>query len=143
MKHRRHNPGDLVVVDGIRGRVVDTSLARRRRERQRRLFMHLGWEEVAEVARALGLPYTMRLWLALKLQTDLGHSKEEGWIKPRRQLLDQIGLPPHSRHVIARLERSGMIEVQRPPGKRVVVRLKPAKERRALTVVAENIDRKE
>jgi hypothetical protein len=66
--------------------------------------------------------HTARLWLAVQLQTKLELPKD-GWIKPRRQFLDQIGLPHSIRDVVARLERAGLIEVQRHPNKRALVRL--------------------
>ena len=56
----------------------------------------------------------MRLWLVLQLQTKLERPKG-GWIKPRKQLLEQVELPRQVRNVIASLERAGLIEVQRQP----------------------------
>ena len=70
----------------------------------------------------LGTDHATRLWLAVQLQAGLDRPRD-GWVKLRPQLLNQIGLPPHSRNVVARLERLGLIEVQRSPGKRASARL--------------------
>ena len=43
--------------------------------------------------------HAARLWLVIQLQTRL-ERPADGWVKPRRQLLDQIELPRSIRDVI-------------------------------------------
>ena len=93
-------PGEFVLADGVLGRVIENSVTRRRHE-----------------CRLRGAPV-----VGDQLQTRL-ERPADGWVKPRRQLLDQIELPHSIRDVIARLERAGLIEVQRRPNKRALVRL--------------------
>src|SRR5215212_1805549 len=115
-------PGDFVLADGILGRVAESSVTRRRRQRRAQRYLHVGWDDLAAAAVRLNTDHATRLWLALRLQTTLEQPRD-GWIKPRRQLLDQIELPPSIRNVVNRLERAGLIEVQRHPNKRALVKL--------------------
>jgi hypothetical protein len=115
-------PGEFVLADGVLGRAVESSVTRHRRERRAKRYLHVRWDETVAAAVRLSTDHAMRLWLVIRLQTTL-EKPEDGWIKPRRQLLDQMELPHRLRDVIIRLERTGLIEVQRPPNKRALVRL--------------------
>jgi hypothetical protein len=70
----------------------------------------------------LNTDHATRLWLIVVLQTRLDRP-DDGWVKPRKQLLDGVGLPHHLRDVIARLERSGAVLVRRRSGKRALLKL--------------------
>ena len=122
MRIVRREPGDLVVIDGIRGRVAGSPAVHRRKGRQTGLFLRVGWEEAATALARMGAPYATRLWMVAQLQTELEHPRD-GWVKPRQQLLAEIGLSSHAHDAVARLEQLGLIEVQRSPGKRSLVRL--------------------
>ena len=123
-------PGEFVLSDGILGRAIEGVVTRRRRERRAKRCLIVGWDETAAALTRVQADHTMRLWLVCQLQTKLEQPKD-GWIRPRRQLLDQVGLPLHVRNVIASLERAGLIEVQRSISKRARVRLTPTTRRGA------------
>ena len=115
-------PGEFVLADGVLGRVVENSVTRRRRERREQRYLDINWDTTAVAMVRMNADHAARLWLVIQLQTRL-ERPADGWVKPRRQLLDQIELPHSIRDVIARLERAGLIEVQRHPNKRALVRL--------------------
>ena len=114
--------GEFVLADGILGRAVEGAVTRRRRARRAQRYLQIGWDDTAAAAVRLNTDHTTRLWLVLQLQTAL-ERPEDGWIKPRRQLLDQIELPHRIRDILIRLERAGLVEVQRQPNKRALVKL--------------------
>ena len=118
-------PGEFVLADGVLGRAVETSVTRRRRERRGQRYLDIGWDVTAAAMVRMNADHAARLWLVIQLQTRL-EQPADGWIKPRRQLLDQIELPHSIRDVVTRLERVGLIEVQRHLNKRALVRLPPA-----------------
>jgi hypothetical protein len=122
-------PGEFVLSDGILGRAVEGTVTRRRRESRAKRYLTINWDETAAAVVRLQTDHATRLWLVLQLQAKLNRHKD-GWIKLRRQLLDQVGLPRHVRNVIASLERAGLIEVQRSPSKRALVRLVTARRER-------------
>ena len=105
-------PGEFVLSEGILGRAVEGIVTRRRRERRAKRCLVVGWDETAAALVRLRVDYPMRLWLVLQLQTKLDQPRD-GWIKPRRHLLDQVELPLHVRNVVTSLEHAGLIEVQR------------------------------
>lgn len=115
-------PGEFVLADGVLGRAIESSVIRRPRGRREQRYLHVNWDITVAAMVRMNADHTARLWLVIQLQTKLERSVD-GWIKPRRQLLDQIELPHSIRDVIVRLERAGLIEVQRQPNKRALVRL--------------------
>jgi hypothetical protein len=99
------------------------SLARVRAKRPRptslpktalsRLYVRMSWHELAEGMAALTMDHGCRLWLLLHWQTRVEKSKG-GWLLPRTYMLEKLGLHgEHYSHVVARLERLGVVEVQR------------------------------
>ena len=110
--------------DEIRGRKVELTWEKRRRERKQRRYLHVAWPYLAHVvAGVFKTEQALCLWLVVVLQSVMERPRD-GWITPRRSFLGEMGLAhKHFDEVVARLECKGLIEVQRRPGKRALLRL--------------------
>ena len=83
----------------------------------------VGW--VAAAAKA-GHPLALPVLLALKYKTD---TLRQPWVKPPATILRLMGVDKDARsRAIAVLERAGLIEVQRRPGRPPLTRLVPWKD---------------
>jgi DNA-binding MarR family transcriptional regulator len=108
-----------------RQKATESSQSLRSRYRQplSKLYLKLSWFELAEAMKALPMDRSSRLWLLLRWQAKVEGSSG-GWLLPQRYMIERLGL--HGKNydvVVDRLERRGLIEVQRRPGKRALVRL--------------------
>jgi hypothetical protein len=100
------------------------SVARHRQERGNKRFLLVGWSRLGALMRAERTTRSTRLLLVLLMQGKLDSVKKcDGWIEPQPGLLADAGLDRnHIGVVVAHLEKSGIIEVERRLGKRSRVR---------------------
>jgi DNA-binding MarR family transcriptional regulator len=80
-----------------------------------RLYFRVQWNRLAEAMNALGTDRATRLWLLLSWQTRVSRTSD-GWVPPQMYMLEKIGLRDgHCNDVVRRLEKLGLVEVQRRP----------------------------
>jgi hypothetical protein len=113
-------PDDELVI-----RRFQTSQVRnRQRERATALFLRIRWGELTSALKQITTDRSTRLWLALVMTRMLDKSGPDDWLVPRQWALRDLGIDgPHYSVALARLERQGVIEVDRRSGKRALVRL--------------------
>jgi hypothetical protein len=88
-----------------------------------RLYVKLPWSTLAEGMQALSTGHDFRLWLLLNWQARV-ETPKDGWLLPRTYMLEKLGLRgANYSHVVERLERSGVVEVQRRGRKKALLRL--------------------
>ena len=88
-----------------------------------RLYIKLSWYQLATGMNALSTDRSTRLWLLLKWQTRV-QGPSYGWVEPTMYMLDALKLSgSHYNLVVNRLEKLGMVEVQRRQSKRPLLRL--------------------
>jgi len=88
-----------------------------------RLYMRISWNELAAGMAVLSMDRCCRLWLLLDWQARVERPKG-GWVIPRAYMLEKIGLRgKHYSEVVSRLERLGVVEVERRVGKKALLRL--------------------
>jgi hypothetical protein len=86
-----------------------------------KLYIKTSWAELTDLMVKAGTDRATRLLMVLRLQSEL---EGWGWITPRACLLADVELVDrHYYEAVSRLERAGLIEVARSPGKRAKVRL--------------------
>jgi hypothetical protein len=88
-----------------------------------RWYIKLSWYEVTKAMHILSTDKATRLRLLMKWQ-DRVEDPDDGWLLPKQQILDASGLNgSHYNLVVTRLEKLGIIEARRRPGKRSLLRL--------------------
>jgi DNA-binding transcriptional ArsR family regulator len=113
-------------VDGLpewKGKRVVTPRQKARAEKRARRFVMVGWGEVASACRVAGTDRATRLLMVLYLHRNLSKNRD-GWIAPEQKDLIAIGIGDSNLSKdVAKLEALGLVEVQRRPGKRPLLRL--------------------
>jgi hypothetical protein len=108
--------------DDLRIRRVVTT-AQRRRAKRAQMFLRVPWSQLAEEMRAVGTDRATRLLAVLHLQNALDEPRD-GWVKLRPSLLKAVGLADDNfNRAVARLERGGLVKVEKRAGKRPLLRL--------------------
>ena len=114
-------------VDGLpawKGRKVVPEWRKRRTAKRGRRFVMVEWGQLAPALRALGTDRATRLFLVLHLLRRLLCAKRTGWVELVRHDLEAAGLADgHLTRAVVKLEALGLVEVQRRPGKRPLLRL--------------------
>jgi hypothetical protein len=111
----------------IRGRSIEPEWRKKRAARRARRFVMVSWEDLTVVARTLGMDRASRLFFLLCLRNKLTRTRSaDGWIELALHDLAALDLADRNLgRVVARLERVGLVEVQRRSGKRPLLRLVP------------------
>jgi hypothetical protein len=109
----------------IKGRKITPEWRKRRAAKRTRRFVIADWGWLAPALRTIRSDRPTRLLLVLCLHAKLQRvAARGGWIELVRHDLDAAGLLDGNLYkVVARLETLGLIDVQRRPGKRPLVRL--------------------
>jgi hypothetical protein len=115
-------------VDGLpewKGRRVITEREKARTTKRARRFVMVGWGELVPIMVRLKFTRASRLLFVLLLHRNLqrvGH--RDGWVRLERKDLASVGLADSNlTKAVAKLETAGLVEVQRRPGKRPLIRL--------------------
>jgi hypothetical protein len=106
-----------------RRRQIEKDKAKRRKEQTlSRWYFRLSWYDLAKDMRLLATDKATRLLFVVRWQTRV-EKPRGGWVLPKQQLLDALELSgKHHHRAVDRLERLGMVEVQRRSGKRPLLR---------------------
>jgi hypothetical protein len=114
----------------IRGCKVEPEWRKRRKAKRDRVFVVASWSELMPALQALGTDQATKLYLVLLLQRKLQRTRRaDGWIELIRHRLVAVGLANNNlSKAVAKLEKAGLVEVQRRPGKRPLLRLAPKAE---------------
>ena len=120
--------GKLNPVDGLpewKGRRVITERQRLRAERRARRFVMVEWGELVAIMTKLGLVRHVRLTFVLLLHRKMQATQtNDGWVELKRADLVDVGLADSNfSKATFQLEALGLVEVQRRPGKRPLLRL--------------------
>jgi hypothetical protein len=84
----------------------------------------MSWHELAAGLTALSVDRCFRLWLLLHWQARVEKSKD-GWLLPKMHMLEKLELRGKRYHeIVDRLERLGLVEVERRGRKRALLRLR-------------------
>jgi hypothetical protein len=113
----------------IKGRKVEPEWRKRRKAKRARRFVMVEWGELARTLQIAGVNRTGRLLMVLYLHARLGSVQANGgWINPALHDLQAVGLGDGNlNRDVTQLEAAGLVEVQRRPGKRPLLRLIPQK----------------
>jgi hypothetical protein len=119
---------ELNPVDGLpewKGRVVVTARQKARAARRARRFVIIEWDSLISTMNILRFGRAQRLFFVLGLHRKLQMTQaQDGWLQLERADLIAAGLADcNFTKAVVRLERAGLIEVQRRPGKRPLLRL--------------------
>jgi hypothetical protein len=104
-------------------RKVETSAHRRRRRQRGMLFVPaLPWLGVVQALSRLSTSRAVLLWHLLHMQAKI---EGEEWLTPRLSFLAEAGLGDRKARsrAVAELERAGLADVRRRPGKLPLLRL--------------------
>jgi hypothetical protein len=115
-------------VDGLpewKGRKVVTERQRQRAAKRARRFVMVEWGFLVSALNALKCGRAQRLFFVLLLHRNLRMTRtNDGWIDPAQKDLIAANLADRNLYkAVASLKRAGVIEVQRRPGKRPLLRL--------------------
>jgi hypothetical protein len=115
-------------VDGLpewKGRKVVTERQRQRAAKRARRFVMVEWGFLVSALNALKCGRAQRLFFVLLLHRNLRMTRtNDGWIGPAQKDLIAANLADRNLYkAVASLKRAGVIEVQRRPGKRPLLRL--------------------
>jgi hypothetical protein len=115
-------------VDGLpewKGRKIVTERQRRRAARRAQRFIMVEWGYLLSKLEALKLGRTQRLFFVLLLHQNLQKAQaSNGWIMLERKDLAAAGIADSNLYkAVANLEALGLIEAQRRPGRRPLLRL--------------------
>jgi Cdc6-like AAA superfamily ATPase len=115
-------------VDGLpewKGRRIITEVQKRHAAKRARRFVMIEWDRLMSIMAGLKFTRPQRLIFVLLLHENLQSTRaNNGWIKLERKDLFAAGLADSNFYkVVAELEALGLVEVQRRPGKRALVRL--------------------
>ena len=99
----------------IKGRRVEPEWRKRRQVKRNRRFVKVDWGELAPTLVQLKTDHAVRLLNVLYLRRNLTTVKaSDGWIELVRHELETVELlGGHLNRAVARLERAGVVEVQR------------------------------
>jgi hypothetical protein len=113
----------------IQGRKVEPEWRKRRQAKRARRFVMIGWSELVAALSLLNTNRATKLFLVLHLRQRLQRTQtEDGWVKLVRHELEALGLANNNlSKPVMQLEAAGLVEVQRRPGKRPLLRLVPQK----------------
>jgi DNA-binding transcriptional ArsR family regulator len=113
-------------IDGLpewKGRRVVTERQKARAAKRARRFVMVEWGELTAAFRTAGTDRATRLLAVLYLHRNLSKNAS-GWIAPDQKDLIAIAIADsHLSRTVAKLEALGLVEVQRRPGKRPLLRL--------------------
>ena len=119
---------ELNPVDGLpefKGRKVVTERQKLRAAKRAQRFVMVGWGDLASALCALRTDHATRLYLVLHLHSKLRRSAaRDGWVELVQHDLKATGLAGSNFcKAVAKLEAAGLVEAQRRPGKRPLLRL--------------------
>jgi hypothetical protein len=115
-------------VDGLpewKGRQIVTPRQKARAEKRGRRFVLASWDLLVPAMHAMGCSRAQRLFFTLLLHRKLQRVQAQGgWVLIKLTDLKAVGLADSNfTKAVAHLEKLGLIEVQRRPGKRPLLRL--------------------
>jgi hypothetical protein len=115
-------------VDGLpewKGRKIVTERQKQRVAKRARRFVMVEWGRLVTTMTKLGFTRAQRLIFVLLLHENLQSAcANDGWIKLEQKDLVGVGLADSDLYkAVAKLEALGLVEVQRRPGKRPLLRL--------------------
>jgi hypothetical protein len=115
-------------VDGLpewKGRKVTTERQKARAAKRARRFVMVEWGFLVSALTALKCGRAQRLFFVLLLHRNLRTTRtNDGWVDPAQKDLIAANLADRNLYkAVASLERAGVIEVRRRPGKRPLLRL--------------------
>jgi hypothetical protein len=108
-----------------KGRRVVTRLQKERATKRARRFVLVEWGELVTAFGALGFGRAQRLFFVVLLHQNLKWvAANSGWVELAHADLAAVGLADSNlTKAVAKLETLGLVEVQRRPGKRPLLRL--------------------